>query len=299
LVVSHRALWLLPAAAAAVVVVLVVGLALGWDGSSGEEGAPARPFAAAATLSSRAVSFGDPLVARVDVVFDPRAVDPASVAVQPSFGTYRVVSQSVKRTSGGGERLAYRYVLECLDAVCVPPGARVEQRFQPAKISYRTRAGEAVTEHITWPPYLLSSRLTDAERRAAPERNLRFDASVPPADYRIDPDVLRALLTAMAALFALAAALLVVLTLRPRVSPAAGGPAESRLLQALRAVRASTANGQPAERRKALGWLGRELRAVERPSEADEAGRLAWSADTPSATSAGEFASSVESAEEQ
>ena len=75
----------------------------------------------------------------------------------------------------------------------------------------------------------------------------------------------------------------------------AGGPSGSRLEQALRAVRASSANGRPTDRRKALGWLGRELRSVERSEEADEAGRLAWSASTPTGEAAGDFAAEVES----
>jgi hypothetical protein len=295
---SHRALWLLPVAAAAVVVVLVVGLALGWDRSGNGTSHVTRPFAAATSLSSRTVSFGDPLVARLNVVVDPRSVDPASVEIQPSFGAYRIVSHTLERMSAGGERLAYRYVLECLDPVCVPGGDRVDQRFQPATVSYRTRAGDTVTHRVAWPRYLLSSRLTETERRR-PEQNLRFDATLPPADYRVDPGLLRALLAVAAALLALVTAVLVGLALRPRAAADAAGPSESRLQQALRAVRMSTANGQPAARRKALGWLGRELRAVERPSEANEAGRLAWSADAPSAESAGDFATQVETSEDR
>jgi hypothetical protein len=294
---SHRALWLIPAAAAAVVVLLVVALAQDWGRSGGGTGSLPRTFAASTALSTRAVSFGDPIVARVDVVVDPRAIDPQTIGVQPSFGAYRVVGQSLKTTKGTGERLSYRFLLQCLEAVCVPPSARVEQRFQPATVSYRTRSGETVTQHVAWPSYLLSSRLTDADKRN-PARSLRFDATVPPPSYRISPDLLRGLLTALAGLLALTAAVLVGFALRPRSTPGTVEPSESRLVQALRAVRASTANGRPAERRKALGWLGRELRAVERPSEADEARRLAWSADPPTATSAGEFATRVETPED-
>ena len=294
---THRALWLIPAAAAAVVVVLVVALAQGWDkGGSSSDSLP-RAFAASTALSPRSVSFGDPVVAQLDLVVDPGAIDPKTVGVQPSFGAYRVIGQSLKTTKGTGEKLSYRFLLQCLDSVCVPPDDRVEQRFQPATVSYRTRRGETVTQHVAWPPYLLSSRLTDADRRN-PGRNLRFDATVPPPSYRISPDLLRGLLATLAGLLALAAAVLVGFALRPRAATDTLAPSESRLLLALRAVRASTANGRPAERRKALGWLGRELRAAERPAEADEARRLAWSADPPTATSAGDFATRVEAPEE-
>jgi hypothetical protein len=294
---THRALWLVPAAAAAVVVVLVVALALHWDKGGGTSSGLPRAFAASTALSPRTVLFGDPVVARLDLVVDPGAIDPTTVGVQPSFGAYRVIGQSLETTKGVGERLSYRFLLQCLDAVCVPPGDRVEQRFQPATVSYRTRSGETVTQHVAWPSYLLSSRLTDADRRN-PGRSLRFDATVPPPSYRIWPGLLRGLLASLAGLLALAAAVLVGFALRPRAATGTVAPSESRLLLALRAVRASTANGRPAERRKALGWLGRELRAAERPSEADEARRLAWSADPPTATSAGEFATRVETPEE-
>jgi hypothetical protein len=125
---------------------------------------------------------------------------------------------------------------------------------------------------------------------------MHFDPSVPPPGYRIAPDTLRAIAVVLAALLAAAAVVLAWIGLRPRTA-GAGGPSTSRLEQALRAVRASTANGHPEERRKALGWLGRELRAVERPSEADTARRLAWSAEPPTPRSTGDFATEVETTE--
>jgi len=107
---------------------------------------------------------------------------------------------------------------------------------------------------------------------------------------------LRALSVGLAALLALAAVVFAWIALRPHAATDRG-PSGSRLEQALRAVRASTENGQPQERRKALGWLGRELRAVERPGEADAARRLAWSAEPPTPRSTGDFAADVESAD--
>ena len=72
------------------------------------------------------------------------------------------------------------------------------------------------------------------------------------------------------------------------------GPVLSGLERALAAVRASSANGHVAERRKALGWLGRELGAVEQPDLARGASRLAWSRRAPSGEAAGAFADDVE-----
>jgi hypothetical protein len=95
---------------------------------------------------------------------------------------------------------------------------------------------------------------------------------------------------------ALAAAALVALALRraPHHPAAVAGPPLSPLDQALQRVRASTANGRPDERRRALGRLARELLAVNRGELAHDATRLAWSENSPSPESTGAFAAHVE-----
>jgi hypothetical protein len=286
-------LWALYVAALAVLLILF--LALGWRPGSGHETHPAQPFAASTSVSPTAVSFGDRLGARLDVVVDPRAVDIGSVEVRPRFGLNRVAGATLKQTHGAGELLSYRYVLECLLPGCAPQSARVARRFPPALVSYRLRDGQLINQQVRWPAYQLISRVTEAEKQH-PLSSLRFDASVPAPSYRIAPNTLRALAVGLAGLLALAAVVLAWIALRPHTA-ADRGQSGSRLEQALRAVRASTANGHHQERRKALGWLGRELRAVERPREADVARRLAWSEEPPTPRSAGEFATEVESAD--
>ena len=284
-------IWIVYAAVLAVLLVLFV--ALGWRPGGGDETQPAQPIAATASVSPSAVSFGDRLGARLDVVVDPRKIDVGSVEVRPRFGLNRVVGSTLKRTSGTGKLLSYRYVLECLLPGCAPQAARVARRFPPALVSYRTRDGQLVNQQIRWPAYQLVSRVTDAQRHH-PVSSLRFDTSLPAPSYRIAPATLRALAVGLAVLLAIAAVVLAWIALRPHAA-GKGGPSASRLAQALQAVRASTANGHPEERRKALGWLGRELRAVERPTEADAARRLAWSSEPPTPRSAGDFATEVES----
>jgi hypothetical protein len=286
-------IWILYAAVLAVLVVLFV--ALGWRPGSGGESRPAQAFAATASVAPAAVSFGDRLGARLDVVVDPRKIDAGSVEVRPRFGLNRVVGAALKRTSGTGRLLSYRYVLECLLPGCAPQAARVARRFPPALVSYRTRDGQLVNQQVRWPAYQLVSRVT-AFQREHTVSSLRFDASLPSPGYRIAPATLRALAAALAALLAVAAVVLAWIALR-RHAAAERGPTTSRLAQALQAVRASTANGRPEERRKALGWLGRELRAVERPTEADAARRLAWSAEPPNPRSTGDFATEIETAD--
>jgi hypothetical protein len=283
----------LPVATAAFV--LVLGLGLGWWNGADTAQRPRQALSATASLSTREVAFGDPLGARVDVLVDPAVIDPASVFVHPSFGLYHVVGSARRTAHGAGDLVSYRYELECLGPSCIPLQPRVQRRFPPVLVAYRTRSGGDGVRSVAWPSYQLTSRVTAAAKKA-PAANLRYETALPSPGYRIAPGTLQALLTALAAALALATCVLTWLALRP----AAGGEeaTESRLAQALRAVRASSANGRPGERRKALGWLGRELRTVRRPAEADEARRLAWSATVPTSQAAGDFAARVETAEE-
>ncbi len=280
------------AAVAAAAVVLVPGLAAGWWQSSTSVPLPSQPVAATATLSRHTVGFGDPLTARLDIVVDPKRVDVSSVRLAPVFAPYRIVSSTETTKRSGGVLLSYRFGLECLDYACAPHTAELVKRFAPVTVTFRTRAGIAESAAVGWPAYQLYSRVSAADRNAPVDR-LRYTAELPPPSYRIDPGTLRALLIALVAVLGLAAAGLGWLALRPPGRKRAGDT-RSPLERALAAVRASTANGHVTERRKALGWLGRELGAVERGDLAHDAARLAWSAEAPTPESTGAFADGVE-----
>jgi hypothetical protein len=284
---------------AAAVVGGVAWLAQGWWQSETRIAAPSQGLVSTVSLSVRSVAFGDPVTARLDLLIDPGAIDPASIRVRPRFSPYRIVGISRRTRRAGAMLVSYRYALECLAPECVPPRAQVERRFLPARLSFRTRSGHSETQALDWPSYQSSSRVSDADRRAPAER-LRADAPLPPPLYRIDPGTLRALLTALSVALALAAAVLATLALRQAPEPSTpAGPLLSPLDQALQRVRASTSNGQPAERRRALGRLARELVAVDRDELARDATRLAWSEDAPSPESAGAFAAHVEASCEE
>ena len=272
-------------------VVVVVGLAQGWWQDDAQV-FPQEPLVATSSLSSRALAFGDPVTARLDLLVDPRAVDPASLHVTPRFSPYRIVSTSRTIRRGGAVLLSYRYALECLLPACVPARAG-ERQFLPALVSFRPRSGGRSARAVDWPSYQISSRITDADRRD-PAGRLRVDPALPPPSYRIAPATLRTLLTALSAALALAAAALGTLALRSRARrPAPAEHALSSLERALRRVRESI-SARSSERRKALGGLGRELRAVDRSDLAHDAHRLAWSEDAPSAEATGAFAAQVE-----
>jgi hypothetical protein len=246
-----------------------------------------------ASLAPRTLSFADPLAARVDVLLDPRKVDPASVRVEPRFGSFRIVSSELRTQKAGGALLSYRYSLECLVPACLPGRTLAERRFLPAFVSYRTRGGRAHRDPVDWPTYTVVSHLSTPDI-GDPTTRLRADAALPPVSYRIAPGTLQALLAALAAALVLAAAGLVAVAL-PRRRTAAG-PQLAPLEHALALVRASTANGYPAERRKALGRLARELQAEGQGELAQSAVRLAWSAAPPTAEATTELADEVEEA---
>jgi len=283
-------------AALAVVAVLAVGATRSWWHGGTRATAPAKTLVATASLSATRLSFGDPLTARLDVTVDPARVDAASVRVRPRFSPYRIVTRERTERRSGAVLLSYRYELECLAPACVPQHNRTEHRFLPVLVSFRTPEGRAATRQVQWPAYLVTSRLTDAER-AAPAQSLRSHVVVAAVSYRIDPGTLRAMLLALTVALVLAAAALVAVAFRRRRAPKAAPEPDglSPLARALRRVRASIASGRPDERRKALGQLGRALRGLDRGELADDSARLAWSAlePTPEATNA--FAGRVES----
>jgi hypothetical protein len=272
----------------AVALAVVLALGLFQQGSSGR--APARPLTATAALGTYALSFGDPLSARIEVLVDPRKVDVGSVRVHPRFAPWRIVSSSTDRHSAAGTLLGYRYTLECLSPACLPGRTLAERRFLPAFVSYRTAAGRPARRLVDWPTYRVATRLTSPDIGDPTER-LAADVSLPPVSYRIAPGTLQALLAALSALLVIAAGTLVYFALPKRRAAKKDLPPIER---ALRLVRASTANGYPAERRMALGGLARELSADGRRDLAQAAVRLAWSSQPPSSEAASAFADRVE-----
>ena len=234
------------------------------------------------------------------MLVDPASVDVSSVRVRPRFAPYRITALGRTTTRGNAVLLSYRYGLECLGEACVPSRVPTEHRFLPALVSYRTTTGSAATQQVDWPGFEVTSRLSDTDR-IDPGTHLRSNAALPPVSYDVQPGTAHALLIALSVALALGAAALVALALRPRRVTSATTDADglSPLARALLRVRASTLNGQTAERRRALGNLGRELRAVDHDTLADDSARLAWSAHDPSPEATTEFAEQVESTVEE
>jgi hypothetical protein len=157
------------------------------------------------------------------------------------------------------ERHGSMYVLQCLDAACVPgPGPR--------------------RLHVGGVDVVIVPRATAAQV-AKPLRSFRRQTQVPPPRYRIRPGLLR-LLLGVAALVLLAAALLLLAPLARRLVPERRDE-RTPLERALDLVRGSLAR-DPADRRRALDLLAR---ALGRRRETRDALDLAWSRPVPDETS--------------
>lgn len=262
--------------------------------------AAAPPLRASGSISPTVHFVGDRVVARLEIVVDRRAVDPASVRATASFPPYEPARSAVERAEAGPlVRIVYRWDLACLGERCLPRGERVV-RLPPARVTYAQ--GTAV--EVPWPRTAIVSRLRHIEATLQRVERLasflsagqgipvvsaqaqlspwRTNRQPPPVTYGVAPTALGVgLLVAAALALAGAAALFVPRLRRRRPPPAVCRPATSPLGEALSILAEMMANGAGPQRREALERLARELAALERRELAVRARRLAWSPAPP------------------
>jgi hypothetical protein len=269
----------LAAAAAALIAAAVAALvfALGNRGAervtlpTGEDGIAVR-----ALLAPRGVLFGDPLVARLDVVVDRERLDPETIELDTQFVPYLVRRERRDRADYERfTRLRYRFELDCLETACVPDGIEKPIQFPQAIVRTEgTQVGEA-----EWPLFLIGARVRETGVAAVNAREWRAAAVVRPPTYRVGPTLMTALLVVLAlGLLGVATAALAVglravsLKRRRRLSA---------LERALVVLEQAHAAGIAEEQRLALDRLADELRATGAGDLAVSARRLAWAAETP------------------
>ncbi|MBA2475252.1 MAG: hypothetical protein H0V40_04775, partial [Actinobacteria bacterium] len=191
---------------AAIAVGALVGLVLL---TRGDDTAPPAPdsasIAARASIAPRTHLFGDPLVAELELLFDRRRVEPASVRLDAVFEPYEPLdeSRSLER-SGDLVRLRYRFSLGCFNPACAPSEARREQGLDRARLSYTLAdIDRRVVDPVDWPTFAVASRLGpfDVERARWRADSRRLAA----VSYRIRPGVLGTGLIGGALLLVLAA----------------------------------------------------------------------------------------------
>lgn len=269
-----------------IVAAALIGLSVGflWTAArpGGDRGAsPANAIEVAATVEPAVHAFGEPVVATVAVVVDSDAVDPASVTVDAEFGSYEPAGPLTieRRDAGAVSTLRYRYPLRCLGEGCDPVGARQSIEFPLGRIGYlyRETSRRAFVE-LDWNAFQVTGRVNDTAVERIDWR--ASTARLPEPSYRVEPVRLAVGLLLIAMAIAAAAAWLAWRFLRPEPVTADDDETVRRLSpleQALAIAGAATEEGNPAERKRALERVARELVGIGEPSLAADARALAWS----------------------
>jgi hypothetical protein len=281
-------------AVAGVLLLLGVYAPRWWSGAGGTY-AP-RAIVASARVDPAYSLFGDLLVLRAHIVVDDRAIDPGSVALESRFSPLRVVSEArhLRRLGGRAATIDYVVRVQCVSLECLGASGRAEESGAIRSTPIRLRTARVVAERRTdgfrtsvplkWPQILVHSRLTPIEVKTGEPGLGSFPAQT--LSYAVSPDRLGGLLVGAGALLALAAGFLLAgavrgtpVSLRLRI-PAHLTPLE----RALALVRVAAHDETPTEARKALERLAAELRRSGHRELAQNAGRMAWSAQDPSPT---------------
>jgi len=288
------------------VAALLVGAGCGGDDEARPLIAAGKTAVVRGELVPDVHTFGDAVVARVEVVLDRAKVDPDDVRVSTNFDPYEKVGATrVDRDDlGGFTTLRYTTTLRCLSQLCIPrtvrgqttvsqiPGVppilpgqardeKAKYQFEPATVVAEAGRKDTTLGRVVWPPLRSLSRINWYDSNVVGQ-GFPFVADVTPVsepDYRISPTVLGlGLLAGALALLAIPGFLLWDRRRRNVASAVEPGTALNPLERALRLV--EWASGRPSvdERREALEALAYELDADERAARARERG---WSPPAP------------------
>jgi hypothetical protein len=256
------------------------------------DAAAPEPLSVRGTFTPSVIRFADPLVADVEVAYDPRIVDGRSIRVVPDFGPF--VETSAPEVSherrDGLDVLRTRYALQCLTAGCLPPKNAMNVQLPRLTVT-GTRDGRAVSAVGVWPALRVVSRVSEHVR--AGQVVFRRQRILPPPAYRVSPGALAGGLIAAAALALVAAVALLAIGLRRRRGRS-DADALSALERALWFTRDSATRPDPADRRRALELLAE---AVEEAGDDRLAGRVrnaAWVETPPTPQRSTELAGDVE-----
>lgn len=254
-----------------------------------------QPMVAFASLNPPVQLFGDPVTARITVVFDRKFVDPANLRTLVHFAPYEPIAPPTESRTGTGrvQQISWTWTLRCLTAKCVPatfkgPLSRVFH-FGPARIEYLTPAGKVkyafnarfqrIQVGSQMSPNIVSDVLKEETYKAWQFRL----APIPGPHYRVSPDLAYWLAIALACL--LGAAGLAIATrwaLQFRSPAAAQVPVlpDTPLERALTLFFWARANDDDTLQRKALERVADEL-PFDVHELSDTAHALAWSPETP------------------
>lgn len=263
--------------------------------------------------------FGEPVVARIDVIVNREKADPDAIRVKTDFEPYETVGETdvSRRDIGRYTHLRYTTTLRCLREDCIPrtfegevtvsqipglppflPGQQRDYdrtyEFPAAVVRIGSEPNPKPVGRVVWPPLRSLSRINWNDSSIVGQ-GFPFVSNVTPLpepEYRISPTLLAlGLLAAALALLALPA-WLVWGRYRRRAAQRASSskPALSPLERALALVEWASRRPSVAERREALEALAYELDADERAAKARETG---WSPPTPEPEEMTELVTSI------
>ena len=268
-----------------VILAVLVGLAIRelWLSRSGDDAAAREApetLAVSARITPDVHTFGEPVVATVEVVADAGFIKPDSLRVETDFAPYELAGEPTvdREIIDGVARVVFTYPLRCLREGCDAAAARGVAQLEPGFVRYRFVEGSGPGRHILdWPPFEVASRVSPAA-----VEQLRWRASdtvLPAASTRVGPGGLAVVLLAIAAALV---GIAVWLARRLWRSEPEGVVEEERaprspLERALDLVLADSSNGAASsDRRRALERLARELTDVGQDGLAGDARALAW-----------------------
>jgi hypothetical protein len=267
----RHALVVFAAAASAAAIAIVAAVLVPQRGE--REAARSRPVAVHASFSPSVVEFGDTVTARVVVTIDRRVVSPSSLRLVYGLAPLTQLARAVeRRTTRGPLTVVTREIrAACLSADCIASSGR--RAVTPAPVT--VDAGRAHA-NAAWTPLTIAGRVTAADLSAS-RAPFRADTTPPPADFRVRPATLAALLDVVAVGVAACGAGLAAAAFIRR-SPRDPEPTDE-LTRALRLARAARARPEP-DRRAAAGYVARLLARRDEPL-ARTADDLAWSRPSP------------------
>jgi hypothetical protein len=268
-----------------VALAILVGLAIRelWLSRSGDDAAARRApetLAVSARVTPDVHTFGEPVVATVEVVADASFIKPDTVRVETDFEPYEVAGRPTveREVIDGIARVVFTYPLRCLREGCDAAAARGVAQLEPGFVHYRFVEGSGPGRHILdWPPFEVASRVSPAA-----VEQLRWRASdtvLPAVTTRLGPGGLAAVLIAVAAVLTGIALWLARRLWRTEREGVVEDErvARSPLERALDLVLADSRNGAASpDRRRALERLARELTNVGQDGLAGDARALAW-----------------------
>jgi hypothetical protein len=292
--------------------VVLVSVALAATSCGGADGSallpPGRALTAAASVSPAVHLFGDPVVARLQVIVDRRQLDLGRLHARATFDPYEQVGdvRVSRRDYGRYTRVTYEFDLRCVEVECVrppassgaepPTGGRRTFRFEPARILYTEPPDETpgLLRFAHWPPLESLSRINTAQLEGSQFPFRASTSPLPAVTHRVPPPLLAAVLLLGSFVLLVPGGIAAGRWWRGRRPPAVEHveAAPTPLERAL--MRVDAAHSE-ADRRKALEELAAELERTGFEELGATASEHAWSRTPPGAEAAAAIVQRVRS----